>query len=301
MTPASLRGPISAGRLVLVSIVLVASLAACSGPGQGGSGEASASSSATGSGSGASSDQSGSGGGGGGSNKGGDDGFAYLPWGPTDPPIPEQYAALAGSSGAAPRCAPDNPVGGDFWAVAAAVCRAITAGGQWPTTTTVPAPPSPENAYQACLNDELATMLSAALSWHADNPDRQPNVSFPESSTVSPCQSRVYDVSVLSDSDSPISGANQVPVAVVYSGSGTAADVTVDGQPPEDFADDSGPGAGVNTLTVLVPQQSDPHTAQIAFTTGRGPLTTSVDVPGNGGSGSTSPGTQSPSDDTSTS
>ena len=106
---------------------------------------------------------------------GGDDGFEYTPWGPDDPPIPGQYAALAVTSSQDLRCEAmaDQAPGGEFWVVAEAVCSTIRDGTEWAGTSSVPSPPDAENEYQDCLNAELAAMIERALRWYADNPGRR--------------------------------------------------------------------------------------------------------------------------------
>ena len=124
---------------------------------------------------------------------GGEDGFAYPPWGPDDPPIPGQYTAFAKVSSGELDCAAvqDQKPGGGFWDTALAVCYAIRDDASWPPGTSVPPPPQAEHAYQDCLNAELAAMLADALRWHAANPGRRPVISFAGGSTTSPCQSRI--------------------------------------------------------------------------------------------------------------
>ena len=234
-----------------------------------------------------------------GSGNGGDSGFSYTPWGPDDPPIPGQYAALAASPTKGPRCeavAEDAP-GGAFWATVVAVCHAIRDDAPWPATTTVPAPPVPENAYQACLNAELTAMLQRALRWHADNPGRRPQVAYPSDSSRSPCQSRIYEVRVLTEADAVSPGENQagkIPVAITAAGIDGDFAVTVDGQPAEVTGDFTvpDPGDGLDTVVVLASPAQQPRTARIEVSTSHGTLVASVQLPG--ADGSPSPVTENP-------
>jgi hypothetical protein len=242
----------------------------------------------------------------GGSKTGGSDdraaGFPYTPWGPDDPPIPGQYAALAASPGTPPRCdaVADAQPGGAFWATAVAVCRAISGEGPWPATTTVPAPPAPANPYQACLDDELRAMLERALAWRAENPDRQPKVSYPDKSSRSPCQSRIYDVKVLGAADLDPGEGQPDGIALAVTGTGMEGDVsvTVDGIPAEFSGDFTvpDPGAGLTTVVVLTAQPPTPRSARVQVSTERGSLVATVELPGSEPSGDGSQPEPSPSE-----
>jgi hypothetical protein len=153
----------------------------------------------------------------------------------------------------------------------------------------VPAPPAPANPYQACLDDELKAMLERALAWRAENPDRQPKVSYPDQSSRSPCQSRIYDVRVLGAADLYPGEGQPDGAALAITGSGMGGDVsvTVDGIPAEfsgDF-DVPDPGTGLTTVVVLTTQPSTPRSARIEVSTERGSLVATVDLPGSEPSG----------------
>jgi hypothetical protein len=214
-------------------------------------------------------------------------GFAYMPWGPADPPIPTQYAVLAASAGSPPRCddAADAQPAGDFWALAFAVCRAIVGEAPWPGDDSVPDPPEPVNAYQACLDEELGTMLEHALAWHREHPDATPKVSYPSDSTRSPCQSRIYELRVLDPSEgSEPTPAGFVPLAITANGieNDPSVAVTVDGAPvDETFAFEvQDPGDGLQSLVVLAPLTDEERTAEVAVSTQFATLTGTVDLPG---------------------
>jgi len=233
-------------------------------------------------------DQNGGGSGGGGGGKG-DKGFKYVPWGPNDPPIPEQYAVLAATGGKPPNCdgLADVKPEGAFWQAALAVCRAIVEGATWPATTTVPEPPPDANKYEVCLNAELTEMLKRALRWQADNPGRQPAVEYPAESTISPCQARIYEVRVLGEAELDAS-ESRLPDGVPLAITGSAMDrdpltVTVDGQLAEftgDFLVPAPDGDGLATVVVLAPPADQPHTAEIVVSTFRGRIATTVKLPG---------------------
>ena len=217
-----------------------------------------------------------------GGQSGGDGSIEYVPWGPDDPPIPGQYAALAASEDTAPRCddlAGAQP-GGDFWAAAVSVCRALTGEAEWPQTTTVPPLPTAANAYQGCLDEELAAMLQQALQWHADHPGEQPEVNYPDSATRSPCQYRIFDIQVLENNpDENQSGG--VPVAVTLSGLDGDYQVSVDGEQVEETSDFpvDDPGDGLDTIVILAPAAAEPRTADVAVTTDAGTVSASVELP----------------------
>jgi hypothetical protein len=238
-----------------------------------------------------------------GSGNSGSEGFAYVPWGPDDPPIPTQYAAMAASSGTSPNCGgvAESKPEGEFWETVVAVCRAITGDGPWPERTTVPDPPPAPNEYQACLDQELSQMVQAALRWHADNPSRRPVVSYPSASSRSPCQARIYNVRVLT-ADDLVSGEGypEGKVGIAITGSALDQDptVTVDGDSVEftgDFNVDQPPGDGLTTLVVLAPAPPQPRTATIRVETYRGVLEATADLPG---AEESSPTTQGPTSTT---
>jgi hypothetical protein len=241
---------------------------------------------------------SGSGGSGNGGGSG-DDGFSYVPWGPKDPPIPGQYAAFATTSSHDLDCntVHDQAPDGEFWVTALAVCYAIRDGAPWPDRTTVPAPPDPENAYQRCLNVELAAMLQRALRWHAHHPGRPPKISYPARSSTSPCQSRIYGIQVqLGDVAGSSGTERRIVVEIVVPTGPQDFAVTVDGQPVDDgdVNQRGDQGDGLDELTVFLDPPPQTRTVQIEVFNGRtGAMTESVDLPGVGES-SSPPDTESP-------
>jgi len=238
----------------------------------------------------------GGGNGGGGGGNGGDKGFAYVPWGPDDPPIPTQYAVLAASGNRAPRCEdiPDNVVDAAFWAVAQRVCLAMRDGTGWPETAHVPSPPSADNAYQGCLNAELAAMLERALRWHAGNPGRRPVVSYPSESTTSPCQARLYELRTLEVGEADDIGCDPgAKIAVMLDappGPHGELDVTVNGRSPaaDDLCTPGGAGDGLERVVIFVSPPEQPAKATVAVSNGRGTMTGTVDLPAATGSGESS-------------
>jgi hypothetical protein len=244
-------------------------------------------------------------GGGSGGGGGGDDGFAYTPWGPDDPPIPGQYANFAATSAHELNCGrvEDQAPGGEFWEVALAVCKAIRGDQPWPERTTVPDPPDPENTYQGCLDAELLAMLQRALRWHADHPDGQPKISYPGRSSTSSCQSRIYEVRVLTvreSEDLDLGHEGKIAVGIIAPpgpdpDNELAATVTVNGQrSDESDAEDNGPrGQGVREVVVFLEPAPQPRKATIKVFNGRATMSASAELPGDGGS-TTSSGTSSP-------
>ena len=281
--------------LGIAALLVALYVSACGAPGggdeSGGGQSTTGSASPSGSGSGGSSGSGGNGGNGGNGGGGGgeDDGFEYTPWGPDDPPIPGQYAALAVSSSQDLRCEAmaDQAPGGEFWVVAEAVCSTIRDGTEWAGTSSVPSPPDADNEYQDCLNAELAAMIERALRWYADNPGRQPEVAYAGSSAVSPCQARIYAVEVL-PADAAEPGENEagkIAVAVTApSGRDGDLTVTVGGQQAEVTGDFNvpDPGDGLTTVVVLLDGQPQPRQVTLEVSNGRGPMSTSVQLPGTG-------------------
>lgn len=264
--------------VALAALIVIAVVPACGAPSPAGGSAAANSPALATTGSAASS---------GGASDDGAGGVAYVPWGPADPPVPDQYTALAASPGSAPRCddaaaaQPDEP----FWATAAAVCRALTTGAGWPTSRTVPAPPAPENAFEACLDDELAAMLQRALRWHADHPGERPEVAFPAPASRSPCQFQIYRTAVVEPAAPDDTGRVRVEVTAAGIDDDGALEVTVDGERVEPLAapDVPDPGVRLRTLVVEATAQEQPRTVQIELTTSDGTRTASVDLPGRAG------------------
>ncbi len=194
---------------------------------------------------------------------------------------------MAASGSEAPNCgglANELPEG-TFWQIALGVCRAIVDGADWPSTTTVPAAPQGANDYETCLNEELAAMLQRALSWHAENPGRQPKVDYPEGNSTSPCQARIYKVRVLSAEDSNLGALpGEVPVAITGSAMDGSLSIAVDGIKVDwDFREEL-PNGGITRVIAFVPLAEEPRTATIEITTDRGPMEATVELPGSGAS-----------------
>jgi hypothetical protein len=225
-------------------------------------------------------------GGGGGGGGGDDDGFAYPPWGPDDPPIPGQYAAFAVRSSQDLQCAAIKEEAPDdtFWGIAVRVCNAIRGDDQaWPEGKTVPSPPAGENGYQGCLNTELAAMLRRAVSWHASNPGRRPEIAYPSKSST-PCQRRLYGVEVLSVSEADDLDLGPGGQTAVRFGVPTGRDdleptatVTVDGQRFEAKVDFS--ETGFVRLAVFVDPAPQKRDATLTVDNGRGTITETVVLP----------------------
>jgi hypothetical protein len=259
---------LSFGMALLASMLLL--LMSCNSPDEGGGTDASPTAS--------SSNGNNNGNGNGNNGNGGSGGFSYLPWGPDDPPIPGQYAAFAATSSQDLRCesVDSEAPGGAFWDLAAAVCRAIRDNAGWPSTTTVPKPPDTPNAIQDCLDTELAAMLKRALHWHADNPGKQPEISYPSASAMSPCRYRIYNVQLITDEHTGAAIAVKITVPA-----GTEAfTVTVDEQHVnDDDVDNTQQDNGLNELVVWLKASSEPRTIRLAVSNGRGTDSTSVDLP----------------------
>jgi hypothetical protein len=205
-----------------------------------------------------------------------------VPWGPNDPPIPGQYAALAVSStdnldcDAVGQQAPDS----DFWATVVEVCRALKGDAEWPTSGSLDPPPA-ENGYQDCLNRELATMLEALFEWRDEHPGAEPKVAYPPGSARSPCTLHVYDASAFSvspDASHPTGGV-VVELYVAALDEGDSPEVLVDGEPVEVLEDFSGGGDGLLIGEVFIPAPIDAHEATIVVKADFGDVTGAVLLP----------------------
>jgi hypothetical protein len=204
---------------------------------------------------------------------------AWVPWGPDDPPIPGQYAALAASPPNCDEAAASQP-DAELWDVAVAVCRAITEGGPWPATTRVPSLPDAPNEYQRCLDQELARTLASLLEWHAKVPDQLPRVSYASGPTISPCQARIYDIRVgheveLGDRTLP---ASTTPVEIIFPTMQGDTSVTVDGEMQEVISQESD-GEGLDSILIFAPAAGEPRTVKIEVHTPRGTLSTEEELP----------------------
>jgi hypothetical protein len=218
-------------------------------------------------------------GGNGGGGGGGDKGFAYVPWGPDDAPIPEQYQSMAAPKGNPPHCddVSRNSPGGDFWDTVVAVCRAITEGGPWPTA--VPDPPAPANDYMACLDRDIVAMMHRALDWHERHPNGQPKVVYSRGSAKSECQTSLYNVAVgTPETDTP----SVFPVTFQSPGlEGRGVSVTVDGEGSDGDVDDAADFSdGLTPILVHVTGGAAPRSVRIRVDTSFGKLSTTVQVPG---------------------
>jgi hypothetical protein len=221
----------------------------------------------------------GSGGSGGGSGGGGDKGFAYVPWGPDDAPIPDQYRLLGASKGKPPNCddVSGNSPGGAFWDTVLKVCRAITVNGPWPTA--VPGPPAPANDYVKCLDKDIVAMLHRALDWHERHPHGQPKVVYPGSSAKSDCQTQLYNVHVGSE---PTGTPPAFPVTFNAPGlEGRSVSVTVDGEDSDGDVDDTADFSdGLTPIVVHVTGASEPRSVRLRVVdTNFGTLSTTVTLP----------------------
>jgi hypothetical protein len=168
--------------------------------------------------------------------------------------------------------------GGDFWRLALAVCQAIDGTGEWPETSTVPQPPTGENKLQDCLNAELEAMLRRALEWSGAHPGATPRIAYPDDSSHSPCQDRIYALEIIDDS-----AQDEVHVALTAPGMSSRPPVLVDGQPVEYSDGDDDPGTGLRTVVFPVPRTERPRTIEVTVRSDFGlKLTGALDVPGAG-------------------
>lgn len=207
--------------------------------------------------------------------------FAFVPWGPDDPPVPQRYSALAASATGRPACgdAASNALPGAFWELAVEVCDALAGTAPWPATTAVPAPPPAPNAYEACLDAELAAMLRRALQARAAS-SLPPVPRYASPGTLSPCQTTVFEARALTAADgygADVVPAGSVAVRVMAGSADVTSSVTVGGLPAEVLAVE--PASGAATLVVLVPAPAEATTAPLTVTTTRGVLSATVALP----------------------
>lgn len=206
----------------------------------------------------------------------GDDPIEYVDWGPDDPPIPGQYAALAASSSRPPNCGGAEELGpsDEFWRTVVAVCRALAGDGEWPSTTSSPAPPEAENDFQDCLNGELAAMVDDALGWHQAHPGRAPEITYPSPSSLSACQTRIHGADVF-----PATGGVVVELSVPGLDDDGQPEVRIDGEPVEVTDDFDGPDDGLSKGEVFLQAPIEAHTATLDIETRFGRLSTTIDLP----------------------
>ncbi len=189
------------------------------------------------------------------------DDINWPPWGPGDPLIPQQYAALVPGSPKGFRCeavrgmVPDGDEDGFSGHARPAVPSAIRDGSLWPAATSAPDPPPADNEFQDCLNRELASMLNDALAWHRDHPDSQPHVSYAAPGSLSPCQQRVYEVKVneyAPDTDHPVGGLSIELLIPGLPNSGGRPTIVVDGEEASYLHGFSGAGSGLGRGIVFL-------------------------------------------------
>ena len=206
---------------------------------------------------------------------------SYLPWGPADPPIPGQYAALAAAPGRRPDCrgALREGPGGAYWATVAAVCRAVTAGGPWPAARALPAAPPAATPYQACLDRELRATMARFIRWHRAHPQRRPVVSYPAARTISPCQFRIYRVATGPDAD-PVTqyGEDAYPVVLTATVVDEDLAVSLDGA-AADATSAPAPGPGLTTIVVTTSLTERARTAVVALHGRHGTVSARVQLP----------------------
>ena len=179
----------------------------------------------------------------------------------------------------------DQAPGGEFWVVAEALCSTIRDGGgrahrQFPRRrmrrTSLPGLPE----RGAGRDDRAGTAFQ-----YADNPGRQPEVAYAGNSAVSPCQARIYAAEVL-PADAAEPGENEagkIAVAVTApSGRDDDLTVTVGGQQAEVAGDFNVPDPGDGLTTVVVLFDGNPDQVTLEVSNGRGPMSTSVQLPGTG-------------------
>jgi hypothetical protein len=124
-----------------------------------------------------------------------------MPTGPGDPLIPRQYGGLIPQQSDSDcddlRRGPDGEIPGSFWDVARQVCLALTTGAEWPPVAATPEPPAADGPFASCLDVEVRAMIDAALAWHQQHPDLQPDVSYAAPGALSPCELQIYGLTAV--------------------------------------------------------------------------------------------------------
>jgi hypothetical protein len=212
----------------------------------------------------------------------GNDSVDYMQWGPDDPLIPGQYGALAAATGQPPDCDrvdDQKPNDDAFWSTVVAVCRALTAKGEWPAT--VPPAPAASNKFQDCLNGELSGMMHSALKWHEAHPDAKPKVSYPKASAHSKCLLRIYEtnVSAANEQDHPGGGVLVELYVPGLNNNGNDPAVRIDGKAVDIDQGFGGGNDGLSNGQVFVPAPVKKHQANVEVDTPFGTLSTKVDLP----------------------
>jgi hypothetical protein len=206
-----------------------------------------------------------------------------VPWGPDDPPIPDQYAALAVSSSDELDCdaVDQNAPSNDFWSTVVEVCRALKSDGEWPTSGEFDPPPA-ANEFQDCLNDELATMLRALFAWRDAHPGAEPKIEYPRTSARSPCESRIYDAEVFEVPPDTSHTTGGVVVELYVPGlidGDPSPEVRVDGEPVVLEDDFDGGDDGLSFGQIYIPAPIEAHRATIVVDAYFGPVSTTVELP----------------------
>jgi hypothetical protein len=164
----------------------------------------------------------------------------------------------------------------------------FTGEGDWPQAGSVPAPPAEGNAYQRCLDGELAAVLERALAWHEDHPGQSPVVRYPAEGTHSPCQTRLYGVGPVDVDTSGGDCINDESLQVPAPG----IPVTVSAPGILGFANpratvagdalcvvDDGTDDALRTFVVVVPASGEEQTVAIEVETNYGVLREEVTLP----------------------
>jgi hypothetical protein len=189
------------------------------------------------------------------------------PWGPDDPLIPGQYGALAKSSTAEFDCetidsqTPDD----EFWTTVAAVCRALRGDGTWPAGPLVDPAPA-DNAFQDCLNAELATVVRALLESTSVHPGQPPQLVLAHGSARSPCELLIYEteVSTYPPSENRPTGGVKVEVHVPSLDVDEDPTVLVDGQEATDTeVQTDEDNDGLARIEIFLPAPVEAHRATV--------------------------------------
>ena len=232
--------------------------------------------------------------------------------------IPKQYAALQPGADdefdceTIARLVSEGELTG-FWPTLAQLCLTIRDGAPWPDDSSPLAPPPAENDFQNCLNNELATMLQAAMAWHRQHPGAAPYVDYPPYGSLSPCDQRLYGYSTeeYTDNDHPGGGLKIELNVPGLPDSRKKPPVLVDGVAVEYLDNFSDENTGVGNGAVFLPAPVTAHEATLVVERDIGTLQVTIDVPdvsvtstttsSGGSSSSTTSTSQAPKSSTTTS
>ncbi len=172
-----------------------------------------------------------------------DDGFSWVPFGPADANNPDGtgwFAALEERNCYSLRTAGQGlgREGGDPLVLAlAAVCAAVIDGDQSQWAVAQQENARPRKRKVTCFERAGEAMLARALAWHAANPGRTPELTFPRAGEPVACAFEITKVSREGGGSDlpqgPVTGKTEI--AITGSGLSEVQAVFIGGQPAQSF------------------------------------------------------------------